>query len=129
MKKLITSALIIIFLFLNGCDRASSSINASSDKTLYRSVKGIKEFLPGDKKLSFEIGFWSLKRWSENDEQFKELIHRKTADEVIALAKEKFEEKKSSGDPRLADYPSWDEMIKKFLLDRQGFAIEPTSDN
>lgn len=121
MKKIAMIGLLAIILSGTGCDRATSSINAANEKTLFRSVSGIKEFLSPAKRLKFEVGFWSLKEWSESDQAFRELIHRKDADEVIALAKEQFDTRKSSGDPNLAKYESWDKMIEAIIGDRESF--------
>ena len=119
MKKILICVLLTTISFTLGCDQASGSINGTSFKAALRSVNRIKPYLPADKQLEFESGFWSLKAWSENDEEFLEWVHRKDATEIIALAKEQFETQKAVRNPDLAQYASWDGMIEQLRAERK----------
>lgn len=113
--------MIVTFLITVGCDRATSSINASNKKTLNRSMTGIKRALPKAKRLEFEVSYWSLKKWSKDDSAFQDLVHRKNATELAELAKQQFDIRKAEGDPELAKYESWDSMIEILNSERLSY--------
>ncbi len=119
MKKILICVLLTTISFTLGCDKTSGSINGKSFNAALRSVNRIKPYLPADKQLEFQSGFWSLKQWAENDEKFLEWVHRKDATEIIALAKQQFEVQKTANNPDLAKYASWEGMIEQLEVERK----------
>ncbi|MEN8260642.1 MAG: DUF6694 family lipoprotein [Pseudomonadota bacterium] len=122
MRSLFTA---IVFLFLTlisiGCS-TERSINASNDRTLLRSVKTMKEYLPSQERVEFEVAFWTLKESASSAEEFRDVVDGKTASELIALAKKNFAEQQAAGFRRFQTYPSWEAMIEKFVNERNSYA-------
>ena len=107
-----------------GCGQ-SDKINASSDNSLYRSVTGIQRTLPVREQVEFQVAFWSLKQYADNEPDFRALVHRKTVPEIIELGKQNFAEQSEAGNPDFTKYASWDEMIGELLEERKKSELRP----
>jgi hypothetical protein len=100
-----------------GCGRGSE-INGHSTKTAYRSVKGLKKYMPAETQLEFEVSFWMLRDANKDDDAFLKVVDGKKPEEIIGLAKALYQERKSSGFKEYEKYSSWEEMITKFGRER-----------
>lgn len=112
MKKLYLLFIVLACVLASSCS-TERHINGRSMKSAFRSVKVLKEYLPKDEKLEFQVAFWTLKNGYDNKEDFLDIVDGKTAKEVIVAAKEKFEEMRASGITEYQQYSSWDDMIEK----------------
>lgn len=112
MKKIYFVLFCLAFAFLSGCS-SERHVNARSVKSAFKSVRTMKEYLPKDQKLEFQIAFWTIRNAYQNDEEFLDAINRKTASEIIEIGKEKFEDMRSNGHQDYQKYSGWQDMIEK----------------
>ena len=117
MKK---SSAVIVFIacsFLNGCNNAQQ-INGNSLKTVNRSISYIKERLPLDQRIEYEVAFWTLRDEIRNNKEFLEAIDGKTPAQLIELGKELFTKRKASGNKEYEQFNNWDQMIAQYTQER-----------
>ena len=117
MKKILIVLLALSITALVGCSRGQS-INGSSMKTAYRSIKGLKKYMPAEKQMEFEIAFGMLQEANKEDSDFLDVVDGKKPQEVIDLAKNLFDERKKQGASEYAQYNSWEQMIANFSKER-----------
>lgn len=103
---------LISITLLTACGNAGQ-INASSLKTAHKSVGFIKEHLPANQRVEFEVAYWALREQIKNDEEFLKAIDKKMASDVITMAKANFDKIKAVGGKEYAMYENWEQMITK----------------
>lgn len=117
MKKLMIIILALCCIYLTACSKGQE-INGHSMKTAFRSVKGLKKYLPADKQMEFELSFWMLRDANKEDTDFLKVIDGKKPDAIIEMAKALYQERKNAGFKDYERYASWVDMINKFSQDR-----------
>ena len=117
MKKLPVLLLILTCTALLACGKGQE-INGHSATTAYRSVKGLKNRLSPDKRIEFEVSFWTIRDVKKDDKEFLAAVDGKTPDEIITKGKEIYQERKAVGFKGYEEYSSWEEMIAKFGKER-----------
>lgn len=117
MKKLPLLLLIIISIVLTACGK-SNSVNGHTMRTAYRSVKMIRDKLPPDNKIEFEVSFWTLKDASKSEAEFLDNVDGKSPWDIIDMGKEVYQQRKSTGFKGYEKYNSWEEMIAKYDKER-----------
>jgi hypothetical protein len=117
MKKI--SILLLIFgcITLIACGKGQE-INGHTTKTAYRSVKELKNRLPPDSRIEFEVSFWAIRDANKDDKAFLDIVDGKKPEEIIALGKEIYQQRKAAGFKGYDQYSSWEEMIAKFSKER-----------
>lgn len=117
MKK---SPIVLVFLicsFLIGCNK-SHQINGSSLKTVNRSVASIKERLPLDQRIEFEVSFWTLRDEIRNNKEFLDAVDGKTPEQLIETGKELFIKRKAAGSKEYGQFDTWEQMITQYTQER-----------
>lgn len=109
--------LIILCLALTACGRGQQ-VNGHTTRTAYRSVKTIKERLPPDNKVEFEVSFWTIRDSKKTDDEFLDVVDGKDPWEIIDMGKEIYQQRKASGFKGYEKYNSWEEMIAQFDKER-----------
>jgi hypothetical protein len=117
MKQYTLLFFIILCLALAACGRGQQ-INGHTTKTAYRSVKIIKEKLPPDNKVEFEVSFWTIRDAKTSDDEFLDAVDGKDPWEIIDMAKEIYQQRKTTGFKGYEKYNSWEEMIAQFDKER-----------
>jgi hypothetical protein len=117
MKKLSTLLLMLSCATLIGCGKGQE-INGHNTATAYRSVKALKNRLSPDHRIEFEVSFWTIRDAKKDDKEFLDLVDGKTPEEIIAIGKEIYQERKTAGFKGYEQYSSWEEMIAKFGKER-----------
>jgi len=117
MKKLPTLLLILSCATLIACSKGQE-INGHNTATAYRSVKAIKNRLSPDNRIEFEVSFWTIRDAKKDDKEFLDVVDGKTPEEIIAIGKEIYQERKAAGFKAYEQYSSWEEMIAKFGKER-----------
>ena len=117
MKKLPTLLLILSCTALLACSKGQE-INGHNTKTAYRSVKALKNRLSPDSRIEFEVSFWTIRDAKKDDKEFLDAVDGKKPEEIIAIGKEIYQERKAAGFKGYEDYSSWEEMIAKFGKER-----------
>ncbi|UOA07974.1 hypothetical protein [Methylobacter sp. S3L5C] len=117
MKKLPALLLILSCATLVACGRGQE-INGHNTATAYRSVKSIKNRFAPDKRIEFEVSFWTIRDAKKDDKEFLDAVDGKNPDEIIAMGREIYQERKAAGFKAYESYSSWDEMIAKFGKER-----------
>jgi len=116
--KISSVALICIsFALLTGCN-SSQQINGNSLKTVNRSISYIKERLPLDQRIEYEVAFWTLRDEIRNNKEFLEAIDGKTPQQLIDTGKELFLKRKASGNKEYQQFANWDQMIAQYTNER-----------
>ncbi|MDD2761602.1 MAG: hypothetical protein PHH11_15085 [Methylomonas sp.] len=118
MKISNISIALMLLLAINACGNAGQ-INAHSMKTAHKSVSYIKEHLPLEQKVEFEVAYWALRSRIKNDNDFLQAIEGKTATDLIALAKVDFAGQKAKGVKEYAEYESWEQMLEAQITRRK----------
>jgi hypothetical protein len=108
---------ISICLAVTGCSRGGT-VNGHTARTAYRSVKTMKERLPPDNKIEFEVSFWTIRDANTSEDAFLNAVDGKSALEIIDMGKDIYEQRKKTGFKGYEKYNSWEEMIAKFDKER-----------
>lgn len=117
MKKTTTVLVFLACTLAIGCNK-SHQINGSSLKTVSRSVNSIKEKLPLDQRIEFEVSYWMLRDEIRNNKDFLNEIDGKTPEQLIEKGKSLFETRKASGVKDYQQYNNWDQMIAEYSQER-----------
>lgn len=117
MKKLPTLLLILGCATLIACSKGQE-INGHNTATAYRSVKALKNRLSPDQRIEFEVSFWTIRDAKKDNKEFLDVVDGKTPEEIIAIGKEIYQERKAAGFKGYEQYSSWEEMIAKFGKER-----------
>ncbi|MDD1612594.1 MAG: hypothetical protein LUQ57_05575 [Methylococcaceae bacterium] len=118
MKKLSVFLIFVLSCtFLSACGR-SEKVNGHNIRTAYKSVKVLKERLPAEKRIEFEVSFWTIRDAQPSDSGFLEAVDGKTPLEIIEQGKEIYQQRKNAGFKGYDQYSSWEDMIAKFSQER-----------
>ena len=117
MRQLSLTLFIALCLVLTGCGKGNS-VNGHTTRTAYRSVKFIKERLPPDNRVEFEVAFWTLRDAYKSDEEFLDKVDGKSPDRIVDMGKEIYQQRKAEGAKEYEKYSTWEEMIAKFDKER-----------
>lgn len=117
MKKFSIIAIVIISATLLGCGR-SDEVSGRSIRTAYKSVASIKRYLPVEQQIEFEVSFWTIRDSTKNDKELLSKVGGKKPDEIIAMAKEIYQQRKAAGAKEYKDFTSWEQMIAKYGQER-----------
>lgn len=93
-------------------------INGHNTKTAYRSVKALKNRLPANSRIEFEVAFWAIRDANKDDAQFLDAVDGKKPEEIIGLGKEIYQKRKDEGFAAYSQYKNWEDMISKFSAER-----------
>jgi hypothetical protein len=117
MKKLPTLLLVFSCITLIACGKGQE-INGHNTSTAYRSVKALKNRLSPDKRIEFEVSFWTIRDAKKDNKEFLDVVDGKTPEEIIAIGREIYQERKATGFKGYEQYSSWEEMIAQFGKER-----------
>ncbi len=117
MKKFPVLLLILCCTSLIACSKGSQ-INGHNTRTVFRSVKALKNRLSPDARIEFEVSFWMLRDSIKSEKDFLNAVDGKKPEEIIALGKELYQQRKNNGFAGYEKYTSWDDMIAKFGKER-----------
>jgi hypothetical protein len=117
MKKISILLIILGCTMLIACSKGQE-INGHTTRTAYRSVKALKNRLPPDTRMEFEVAFWAIRDANKDDKVFLDIVDGKKPEEIIALGQEIYQQRKAAGFKGYDQYSSWEEMIAKFGKER-----------
>jgi hypothetical protein len=117
MKKLAIILLVASCMSLTACNKGQQ-INGHTMQTAMRSIKGLKNRLPAEKRMEFEVAFWTIREATKEDKTFLNLVDGKKPEELIEMGKQIYQQRKASGEASYQQYSSWEEMITKFGRER-----------
>lgn len=113
MKKFSIIAGLILSTALLGCS-SSDEVSGRSVRTANKSAIFIKRHLPVDQQVEFEVAYGTIHTTIKDDKEFLKKVGGKKPEEIIAMAKEIFQERKNAGLKEYQQYTSWDQMIASF---------------
>ena len=87
-------------------------------KTVNRSVSHIKEKLPLDQRIEFEVSFWTLRDDIKDNEEFLKAVDGKTPDQLIAAGRDLFNKRKTNGHKEYEQFTTWEQMIAQYSQER-----------
>jgi hypothetical protein len=108
---------IILCLAMTACGKGGT-VNGHTARTAYRSVKTMKEKLPPDNKIEFEVAFWTIKDANPKEDDFLNAVDGKTPWEIIDMGKEVYQQRKATGFKGYEKFNTWEEMIAKYDKER-----------
>ncbi len=117
MRFVSTFIVFFICALLLGCT-SGNQVSGRSIKSANKSVNRIKSRLPTEKRIEFEISYWTLRDSIKNKGEFLDTISGKTPEELIVLGKEVFQQRKNEGFKTYDEFSSWDQMIAKYTQER-----------
>lgn len=108
-----TFLLCFVIVALMACGKGNE-INGHSLATANKSVKFIKEKLPDDLRLEFELSFWTLRDEFKNDDEFLQAVDGKNPFELIDLGQESFNRRKAAGLKGYQAFADWQAMLADY---------------
>ncbi|PKM12896.1 MAG: hypothetical protein CVV13_03465 [Gammaproteobacteria bacterium HGW-Gammaproteobacteria-3] len=117
MRNLSAFFLIVATFSLLGCGKADQ-INGHNSRTAYRSVKVLKERLPPEKRIEFEVSFWTIRDAFPDTDAFLSQVDGKNPNEIIIIGREIYQHRKNQGFEAYDKYQSWEDMIAQFSKER-----------
>jgi len=114
-------------LLSTGCT-GGDQVSGRSFKSSLRSVNRIKNRLPQDLRVPFELSYWAIRDYYRENKEFLDIVGGKNPDELIATGKEVFLQRRADGFAEYQKYTTWDEMINKYQQDRQDQTIKRKRD-
>ena len=96
MKILSTVFIFIISISLFGCT-SGNEVSGRSIKSANRSVNRIKDRLPTEQRIEFEVSYWTLRDSIKTRDEFLDTVGGKTPEQLIKLGKEVFQQRKNTG--------------------------------
>ena len=117
MRILSTVFVFIMCVLLIGCS-GGPEVSGRSLKSANKSVAKIKDRLPTEKRIEFEVSYWTLRDSIRNRDDFLDTVGGKNVEELIVLGKEVFQQRKDSGFKDYEQYNSWEQMIAKYTQER-----------
>lgn len=118
MRTFFVLLLGFVCLLSSGCS-TERSINARNEKTAAKSAKVMKEYLPSDMRVEFELAYWTTRDALRDNKEFLNAIDGKNASEMIVVGKKYFDQQKSAGIQGYDKYASWDEMVAVLIKERK----------
>ncbi len=112
--------MLVIFiatLSLFSCSKGNE-VSGRSMKGAYRSVNYIKNRLPTEQRIEFELSFWALRDEIKNKDAFLDTVGGKTPEELTELGKELYQKRKNEGYEKYEQFDSWDHMISHYAQER-----------
>ena len=100
-----------------GCS-GGPEVSGRSIKSANKSVARIKDRLPTEKRIEFEVSYWTLRDSIRNRDEFLDTVGGKNVEELIVLGKEVFQQRKDAGFEDYEQYSDWDQMIAKYTQQR-----------
>ncbi len=116
MKKIPLILLMLGCTTLVAC--SGEKINGHNEKSAYRSVKMIKNRLHEEMRVEYEMSFWMIRDAKKDDAEFLAAVDGKKAEEIIAMGKEIYQQRKNEGFAEYQQYKTWEEMMAKYDRDR-----------
>lgn len=117
MRFVSTFIVFFICALLLGCT-SGNQVSGRSIKSANKSVNRIKSRLPTEKRIEFEISYWTLRDSIKDKKEFLNTIGGKTHEELIILGKNIFQQRKNEGFRAYEEFSSWDQMIAKYTQER-----------
>lgn len=118
MKSFVKVFGLALLMLIAACGNANR-INGHSLSTAHKSVSFIKEHLPVEQRVEFEVAYWALRKQIKDDVAFLRTIDGKMAQDLIAQAKAVFAEQKAAGAMEFAAYDSWEQMLSQQIEQRK----------
>ena len=117
MRFVSTFIVFFICALLLGCT-SGNQVSGRSIKSANKSVNRIKSRLPTEKRIEFEISYWTLRDSIKDKDEFLDTISGKTPEELIVLGKGIFQTRKNAGFKTYDQFSNWDQMIARYTQER-----------
>ena len=78
----------------------------------------IKNRLPADNRIEYEVSFWTIRDSIKDDGDFLSTVDGKNPQQIVELGKEFYQKRKAAGFKEYEQYATWEEMIAKFGKER-----------
>jgi len=102
-----------VIYFMSVFTQTTRTIDGSSQRSAYNSVKKLKRYMSTQEQHVFETSFGVLGqiKSKEGPDVFLPFVDGKTPDEIIELARQEVNAHIAGGDPDLSKYGSWDNLV------------------
>lgn len=114
------AAWLLVWLLMAGITACGNGnqINGHSLNTASKSIKYIKEHLPDDLRLEYELSYWTLRDEFKEDAQFLQAIDGKDHLTLIDMGQESFVRRKAAGFKEYQAFADWQAMLADFSKKR-----------
>jgi hypothetical protein len=113
MKKISISVVLLITFALFGCSK-NNEVSGRSMRSAYKSVNYIKNRLPTETRIEFEMSFWMLRDEIKDNSDFLSKVGGKIPEELIEIGKELYQKRKSLGYKDYDKFSDWNQMISHY---------------
>lgn len=124
--------LLAVIYFMSVFTNSTRAIDGSNQRTAANSVKKLKRYMSTQQQHIFETSYGVLGaiKSKEGPDAFLPFVDGKTPDEIIDLARQEVNARIAAGDPDLAKYGSWDNLVGLGKLgagnsDRKPASVQP----
>ncbi|MCK4492969.1 MAG: hypothetical protein KAU26_02870 [Methylococcales bacterium] len=117
MKKISISLILLVSLTLFGCSKGNE-VSGRSMRSAYKSVNYIKNRLPSETRIEFEMSFWMLRDEIKNKSDFLSEVGGKNPEALIETGKALYQKRKIEGYKDYDKFNNWDQMISHYNQER-----------
>lgn len=120
------------FLLVMGCIALLTACNKGnelagrSQASVSKSARYLKERLPADQRLAFEVSFFMLRDSIKDGDAFLKAVDGQTPQQIIEKGKALYAERKQAGATEYAKFSTWEEMIANFTKERNAQGSKPS---
>lgn len=124
--KILSKLIILIscMTLLAACNKGNE-IAGRNQSTVSKSARYLKERLPANKRLEFEVSFFAVRDSIKDNNEFLKAVDGKTPDQIIEMGKAIYTERKTAGIAEYTKYATWEEMILNFTKERNAQGSKP----
>ncbi|MEQ1638491.1 MAG: DUF6694 family lipoprotein [Methylococcales bacterium] len=117
--KILSKLLLVIscITLLAACNKGNE-IAGRSQSSVSKSARYIKERLPANQRLEFEVSFFAIRDSFKDGSEFLKAVDGKNPEQIIAMGKAIYTERKNAGVAEYTKYSTWEEMIANFTKER-----------
>lgn len=109
---------------LTACNKGNE-LAGRSQTSLSKSARYIKERLPADQRLAFEVSFFTIRDSIKDNDEFLKAVDGKTAVQVIEMGKQIYNDRKKAGIAEYSKYDTWEAMLANFMQERNKQPAKP----
>ncbi|MCX7089656.1 MAG: hypothetical protein NTV00_16590 [Methylococcales bacterium] len=109
---------------LTACNKGNEIAGRSQDSAS-KSARYLKDRLPADQRLAFEVSFFTIRDSIKDGSAFLKAVDGKTPAQIIEKGKAIYTERKMAGVAEYLKYATWEEMLASFTKERVAQSIQP----
>lgn len=124
--KFLSKLMLIIgcIMLLTACNKGNE-IAGRSQSSVSKSARYLKERLPADQRLAFEVSFFMIRDSIKDSDAFLKAVDGQTPAQIIEKGKALYAERKQAGIAEYSKYATWEAMLANFTKERSAQGSKP----